>query len=297
MNRNLFLGVVLSLTGAFLYSLQTALVKMYADHLPLSMIVFAQSAVSLLLILPVILKNGLNHAKKTFVTKQVHIQLLRTVCSLSTSYLLFYSVQYIPLVNAMLLANTSPLIVPFIGYLFLSQEINHRLWIPIITGLVGVALVLHPDARIFHPSSLLALGAAVSMAVSMLAVRKLSSTDSSETTTFYFLFFSSCISGAIALHDWEFLSIRLWSIIIGIGVLYFLVQYSMTYALRYSSAQLISPLFYSVVVFSALISFIAWHTLPDISTLTGICLTIIGGICCIRAEVYSQQRKIELQQA
>lgn len=187
MNRDLFLGIVLSLTGAFLYSLQTTFVKTYADHLPLSMIVFVQSAVSLLFILPVIFKNGIKHAQKTFKTKQIHIQLLRTICSLSTSYLLFYSVQYIPLVNAMLLANTSPLIVPFIGYLFLSQEINHRLWVPIIIGLIGVGLVLHPDARIFHPASLLALGAAISMAVSMLCVRKLSSTDSSETTTFYFM--------------------------------------------------------------------------------------------------------------
>lgn len=297
MKYNLPLGVVLGLMAALAYASQTAMVKALITQLPpLPVVIFIQSLVSLLLILPLIFKNGSLKAKRILTTHNVKLHLLRTFFSLSISYLLFYAVTFIPLVNGLLLANTGPLIIPFIGYLFLSQKINHRLWVPILTGYLGVIIVLHPDARIFNPASLLALAAAVSMASTMLTVRKLSATDSTETIAFYFFLFSTLASGLISIAFWAPINPSMMLMMAIIGLLYFLTQYASTAALKYINAQLVGSLFYSNIIYAAIISLFVWDILPSMATLLGMVLIILGGILCIRVEHTSKLRALNLKQ-
>src|SRR5258708_2723554 len=172
MKQNLFLGVTLSLFACFLYSLLTTILKTQADILPpLPVVIFLQNLVSLLLILPIIFRK--RHAKQFLITNRVKLHFLRSIFSLLISYLLYYGLAYIPLVNAMLLSNATPLIVPFIGYLFFAEKINHRLWLPVLIGYAGVALVLNPDSRMLNPGALYAFGSAVSLAFTIQCVRKL----------------------------------------------------------------------------------------------------------------------------
>lgn len=285
MTYQLPLGITLCLLGAFFYAAQTALIKATAISLPpLPIIIFIQSVVALLLILPIIFKNGRKNAKKLLQTQKIKLHLIRTLFSLSISFLLFYAVTFIPLVNGMLLANTAPLMIPFLGYFFFSHRINHRLWIPLLMGYGGIILVLHPEGQGFHPASLLALGAALCMASTMLLVRKLSATEATKTTAFYFFLFSSLISGLIAIPFWHPFSLQAFAIMISIGILYFSVQMLTMASLRYISAQLGGSLFYSTIVYATLLSFIIWQITPALPTLAGMVLIIVGGILCIRVE-------------
>ncbi|RDI40976.1 hypothetical protein AQULUS_13660 [Aquicella lusitana] len=297
MKHDLLLGVALTLLAAFLYSSQAALVKAEYLHLPpLPVVIFIQSIVALTLILPIIFKNGPAHAKNLLLTKKIGLHLLRTVFSLSISFLLFYSVTFIPLVNSILLANTAPLITPFLAYLFLSQKINHRLWVPILIGYAGVAIVLHPDSRIFNPASLLALGAAFAWASTMLTVRKLSATDATETIAFYFFLFSSILSGLISLFFWTPITTHMMIIMLIIGILYFLTQYAATSALKYAHAQLVGSLFYANILYATAISQFVWNILPALSTLAGMVLIIIGGLLCIHVEHTTHQHSTALKE-
>lgn len=285
MKHNLTLGVLLSLLGAFLYSSQTALVKAQAFYLPpLPMLIFFQSIISLCLTLPIIFKNGSSGAKKLLTTQKIELHLLRTIFSLLISYLLFYAVLFIPLTNGMLLANSAPLIMPILAYLFLSQKINHKLWAPILIAYSGVAIVMQPDASLLNPASLLAFGAAVSLAATMLTIRKLSETEATETITFYFFLFSSIISGIIAIKFWVPMTSKVFLILIAIGALYFATQYIITAALKYANPQLVGSLIYSNIIYAAAISQFVWNTLPSNSTLLGMLLITIGGLLCIHAE-------------
>jgi drug/metabolite transporter (DMT)-like permease len=298
MKNNLFLGVLLSLFGALFYSVQTSVVKGQGIGLPpLPVVIFMQSLIALALMLPLVFKGGVGKARQKLATNKLGLHVLRALFSLGISFLLFYSVRYIPLVNGLLLANTAPLIVPFIGYFFLSQKINHKLWVPILVGFAGVLIVLHPDERIFNPASFLAMGAAVCMSLSLLTVRQLSATDSSEAITFYFFLFSTLISGAIAIKFWVPLTVRMFDVMTIIGILYFLTQYTMSYALRFSNAQLVGALFYANIIYAAIISQVVWHILPSMLTFAGMLLVVIGGILCIRVEQQVKQGNAQLIRA
>jgi drug/metabolite transporter (DMT)-like permease len=292
MRHSALLGAVLTLLAAAFYSSLTVVVKSSDAIIPLPVLVFLQSAGALLLFIPILLKNGIPGIKKIVSTKKLGWLTVRAFSSLGISYLLFTSVLFIPLVNATLLANTSPLILPIIAYLVLSEKINHRLWVPLITGFIGVTLVLQPTGHLFHPAAFLAFGSAVCIAGTSLIMRKLVSTESNETIMFYFFVLSTVISGLIAIKFWVPLTLKLYLIGLLAGALYFSCQYLLTVALRVASAQLVTTLLYANIIFSAIFSMVIWHTVPNELTLFGILLTVFSGIICIRIEHQNHQKRI-----
>lgn len=292
MSHRVLLGASLTLLATAFYSSLTLVIKMYGSTIPLPLLVFIQSSVSLLLFTPILFKRGLTSAKKIIYTQKLPWLLLRALFSLGISYLLFSAVLFIPLVNAVLLANTSPLILPLIAYFALSQKMNHRLWGPLIGGFIGIALVLHPNGQLFQPAALLAIGSAICIACSSLTMRKLVSTESNETIMFYFFLLSTLLSAAIAIPYWTGMSVKLVLVGATAGILYFGCQYLLTAALRVASAQLVTTLLYANIIFSALFSMLFWHTVPTGMTIAGIILTVLSGIACIRIEHQHRQRMI-----
>lgn len=294
MKYNLFLGVSLTILSTFFYSGLNAMIKVHAADISIPMLVFIQSLMALVMFSPVLFKNGLRSAKKIVATNKLPLHIIRTVLSLLVSYLLFSAVKFIPLVNAMLLTNSAPLLVPLVAYVFLAQKINHRFWLPILIGFAGIAIVLQPDSRIFHPAALLALGAALFLAATIVSIRRLAATESSDTITFYFFLLSTLISGAVALLFWEPLSMNIGGMLL-MGVIYFVSQYLYNIALCYANAQLVSSLLYMNIVNSTVISAVVWQLYPSTLTLVGISLTVLGGIMCIRVEHQSHRREVKVQ--
>ncbi|MHB1948081.1 MAG: DMT family transporter [Gammaproteobacteria bacterium] len=294
MKYNLFLGVSLAILSTFFYSGLNAMIKVHAADISIPMLVFIQSLMALMMFTPILFKNGIRSAKKIVATNKLQLHILRTVLSLLVSYLLFSAVKFIPLVNAMLLTNSAPLLVPLVAYVFLAQKINHRFWIPILVGFAGIALVLQPDSRIFHPAALLALASALFLAATIVSIRRLAATESSETITFYFFILSTLISGVVALLFWEPFSLSI-GIILLMGVIYFISQYLYNIALCYANAQLVGSLLYMNIINSTVISAVVWDLFPSTLTLLGICMTALGGIMCIRVEHQSHKRETKTE--
>ena len=292
MKNSIHLGILLTLLSALSYAVQTAIVKHLGGTVSTPVIVFIQSAVCFVLISAVIISQGKQKAVRLIKTAHPVIHIFRTFFSLGISYFLFYSVKFIPLVDAVLLANTAPLMVPLIMFLFMSVKINHKLWVPLLIGFSGVILILNPDPQVFHSASLLALAAGVCMASSIILIRE-ARNDSGITNAFYYFLFSLPISGLGAAFFWTPLSIKILIPLIIIGLLFFIVQFSLTYALKHVNAQTVVSLYLSNIIFAAIIGMLIWSTPMTWGIISGICLTIIGAIFTIRAQSQTREVKIE----
>ncbi|MBY0545403.1 MAG: DMT family transporter [Gammaproteobacteria bacterium] len=273
------------------YSMQTTIIKFYSATLPpLPMVIFIQSTVSLVLMLPFLLKKKV--VKEALVFNDFPLHVLRMIFSISISYLLFYSVTLVSLVNATLLVNTAPLFVPLFAYVFLSKKINHGLWIPLLIGFTGVVIVLHPGGGKLHPALLLALVAGMSWASSILAVRQLSKKNSTQVTTLYFFILSTIFSGIISIKFWVPISMPMLLVSMLLGVLYFLVQYTATWALKHAGAELFGILSYSNIIFVSFFSILLWQLIPSRITMIGMACIAIGGILSILVEYRKRTEKI-----
>ena len=66
--------------------------------------------------------------------------------------------------------------------------------------------------------------------------------------------------------------------------MFYLVQIFITKGFSYGKASTLSPLAYTVVLFSAIFDRIFWHKVPDSWSLIGMALVIIGGIASVYLE-------------
>lgn len=282
MKSSYVLGIILTLISAFCYAVISAIVKSQISNIPTPVMVFLQSLFTLLVCLPFAITQSKGHIGKFLKTEQIGQHFLRAIVSQAINYFLFLSIAFIPLVNAVLLVNTAPLLVPIIAYLIWKKKINHRLWIPMLVGFLGIALVLHPDpSHAFDIHSMLAFAGGVAMALSSLLVKRLRQRDDSLTISFYYFLFGTIISLPLAWYFWQPLSTHLILIMAGVGVLFFIVQYTLTIAIHHTSPELAMSLYYSYIVFTALLSWIIWRTPLSILAIVGIILTCTGGILCI----------------
>jgi drug/metabolite transporter (DMT)-like permease len=177
-----------------------------------------------------------------------------------------------------MLYNTFPLFIPLVGLLILRTRINHTLWPFIIIGFTGAALSLHIDNRIFSVSAALALGSALLAALSTVMMAKISKTDDSIKSLYYYLLISSLIAGIVSLPYWNCVGNNIhWLALIIIGGLFFLFQYFLTLAVKFTSPEVVSNLYYSNIIFSLIISHYLFKESITAQMLLGMTSIIIGG--------------------
>lgn len=280
-NHNIKSGILLTLMSSLSYAALGTLVKANPSYIPIPVLVFFQSLVSLIFLAFLLLFRKGSHVTNVVKTQKIRWHLLRTICSMGVNFFLFYSLAFIPLVDGVLLANTAPFIVPLLAFLFMGKKINHQLWLPLMIGFLGVVAVLRPGEEIFNPYALLALGSGVCMAAGSLLVRKLSATESSETSLLFYLFLSTIITGCALPFFWVDLTLLSWALLPCFGILFFFTQYFLTLGLENISAQIFSITYYSCIIFSVIFGYIIFHNGLDMFTLLGIILICMGGIASI----------------
>jgi drug/metabolite transporter (DMT)-like permease len=285
MQQNLKLGALLVIISTLAYAILGAIVKHYDAQFPPPLILFIQNLTALILITPIVLAKGKVQHRAILHSPHKIMQFFRAFFSLAIGYFFYYSLRHVSLSTGVLLLNTSPLIVPFIALIFLHKPIQHRLWLPMIIGFVGVAVVLHPKGDDFNIGAWLALGGALSMGCSILLGRRLAEVgQDSFTNLFYYFFYATIMSGIVAIFFWEPVPANILWIMIGTGVIWFAVQYTLVLSMNYLEAQIVLTLYYANVVFAVLLSIIFWHIIPNWLTWLGMLLIVAGGTITIQVQ-------------
>jgi drug/metabolite transporter (DMT)-like permease len=284
-NHNLTLGVAF-ITLAFLcVSVMSAFGKLLSTA-PTGQIVFFQNSISFFLLLPLVLSKGTAEIH----THRLPLHIVRAMTGLLSQALFFIAVKKIALVDAVLLANAAPLFIPLVALFWMKIRITPLVVASLVTGFVGVILILKPGMALFsQPSSLVALSAAFFSAIALVSVNILSNTEKSNTILFYYFLISTILTLPFAFWHWKTPSGTEWIYLFGVGLFMALSQLFIILAYRHASASEISPFNYTVVIFSGILGWLFWGTAIGWLSLLGIILVCLGGICSI---VFNSGNKI-----
>lgn len=279
-SAKLILGAFYVTLCFFFLSLFSVCAKFAAETVSSFTILFFQNFICFLLVLPSALKHGLK-------TQHPYLHLTRDAFGF-VSYLLFViSLNYIPLANAVLLNNSSPLWIPWVVWIWFKKKVPLYLWGSIFLGFIGIVLMLKPSFQSIDVPSILALISGMLIGVSLVAIRRLSQTEPMSRVLFYYFLLGSVISFPFALSELpEAFSKPVLYYLVGAAFLFYLVQIFITKGLKHGKASTLSPLAYTVVLFSAIFDRIFWQITPDFWSLIGMVLVILGGI----ASVYLEKR-------
>lgn len=277
---NLALGVACTLVAFALLAVGSAFAKVAAQSLPVSQIVFFQGLICLLLSLPACVGGGAHGLK----TERIGLHITRSLAGILGFACFFVSIRHIPLAEGILLNNCAPLYVPFIVWIWGRKRFRTILWIPLVTGFAGMALILMPGSMDWHWAVIPAVISGIFFGTAIVAVRRLVQTDPPMRTLFYYFVITCIVTLPLTLAQWTTPSPRVWAHLAGAGVTIWGFQYLFALAYRFALPSRLAPFNYSIVVYGAILDWLIWGHIPVPLAICGALLIALGGALILRIE-------------
>ena len=204
----------------------------------------------------------------------------------------FYAIAQLPLATAQTLNYTSPIFLAIATVVVMSERYSNWLVAAIITGFLGVALLLQPTFEGGkEAAALIGLFSGVLAAWAYLSVRTLGRLGEPDwRVVFWFGLIASILCAAWQLATATFHPIRwdnVW-ILAGMGLCGTLAQLAMTRAYRTGNTLTVGALSYSTLVFGALATFIVWDERLTPLEWAGMAVIVASGIMAMRVEKKEQ---------
>ena len=277
--HKLALGIVL-ITSAFLCAAIMSALSKEAAGIPALLILFLQYAISFIIFVPAALSQRIVRLK----TEHLALQIFRSVAGSVCQLLFFVAVRSIPLLVAVLLSNAAPLFIPIVVYIWFRKAVQPLVWISLFIGLFGIVLIIRPGPAMFHsPAALIALTAGFFSALALVATNRLAETEPPTRILVYNFGISTLLLIPLCILSWKPLAAKQWLLLIGVGIFYAATQYLIILAYRHASATELSPFNYTVVIFSGLLGWWLFGSVPGPSSIGGTILICAGGILSIES--------------
>ena len=270
------------LIGEAFLAVMGALIKSLSTELSTEQILLFRNLVGLIFLLPIMLRQGLTPLK----TNVIHWHLMRGIVGVSAMYCYFWALGNMPLTEAFLVKLSSPLFMPILAALWLNEKILRPTIIALLVGFTGVAVVLKPTQLSTGLTSadslpltvgLIALAGAMLAALAKVTIRRMGSTESSQTIVFYFGVIATVVSLPAATLNWQAVESHLWWQIMLLGIVATLGQLALTRAYRTAPTGSVGVYAYSAVVYGALMGWFFWDEIPASTTWLGASLIIGSG--------------------
>jgi drug/metabolite transporter (DMT)-like permease len=178
-------GYLFALAATTIFSFQDAVSKHLGDHYPPIFITMLRywAFGAFCILLAARKPGGLRAAAST---KRPLLQIMRGVLLATEIMIVITAFAKAGLVHSTAVLAATPLVVTMLSIPFLGEHVGWRRWSAIIAGLIGVFLILKPDAGGFlDPWLLLPVLCCFMYAAYLIATRLVSRTDTPATSFFY----------------------------------------------------------------------------------------------------------------
>jgi len=293
--NNINNGIKYMLIASFTFAIMGAFAKLASLHMPSLEVVFFRNVFGVAIIGFAILKKPMTH-----VGGKPFLLIFRGTMGFVALLAFFYNIAHISLGDAMTWSKTSPVFTAIFAFLFLGEKLNHKGWIAIFIGFIGIIFITQPSGIGFSKYDLLGLFSGVGAALAYTSIRELKKFYDTRAIVLSFMgigtvgplilfFISSALHVEVKEFDFilgEFImpSGVVWFYVIGMGLFATLSQVLMTKAYGLEKAGLIGAVSYSNILFSIIVGVILGDNLPNLTTTFGIILIVFAGIMVAKAK-------------
>ena len=230
----------------------------------------------------VIIPIALTRGRRFLASTNTGLLVVRSVVGIVQVVSLFIALQTISLVDGILLRDAAPLWIPVLLVLFWKETMPNRLWIGIVLGFIGMALVLHPGYTTFEIGYLFGIAAGILFAFQSILSRRVDQAGEPVLRTLCYIFATGVVLMAVpAALQWRPMPPETWFHLALVGVLLLASTTCLLYAFNFAPAYVVAPLGYSAVVFSALLDWLVFDRLPTGWTTLGAVLVVVACILII----------------
>lgn len=227
--------------------------------------IFLRSVVSLILILPWALKQGLAEIR----TERLGLHVFRNVIHYLGNVGWFIGVVTVSLADVSALAFTVPLFTVVLAALVLHERVGPPRWIATVVGFAGALIIIRPGFAEIGVGTVALVLSSMFYAASQTATKKLSATESANRVLFYMALVFVPVSGIPAAFVWVTPG---WTDLVPIfllGLTGYTAHFCIVRAFAAADASFVIPFDFLRLPVSALFGFLLYAERPGLWTFLG----------------------------
>ena len=262
-------AIAFMMVGGLSMVLMQASVKLLSDALHPFVITLFRALLVFIIILPILLWNGLGTVKTSSIKLQVIRGGVGGVCMLC----MFTGFSLVSLPEATSLLFTVPIFATILSVMFLSERVGIKRWGAIFLGFAGILVITRPDVSL-NLGHLLLLSSAILWSISIVIAKKLTEKDTIISITFWQAM--GCVPLALiaSLFVWEMPTLTQLLYLLGIAGLGTLGHALVYASLKLGKVSFLLPLDYIRIIWSTLLGFLLFGSLPTLYLYAGTFLII-----------------------
>ena len=274
-------GIALKIAATFAFSLMAAIARWLGDAYPLGQLVFFRAAFALvpIAVLMFLQSTPLDELK----TERPLSHLLRSAAGVCAMFSYFAALTYLPLADVTAIGFASPLFVVALAAIVLGEQVHVYRWSAVVVGFVGVIIMVSPHLGMGDAESpvlglIFSFAAALFSAFAMIAIRRMTSTESATAIALYFQLTCMGVSMATLPFAWVAPNANDLMLLILMGVMGGFGQLFMTNSYRFAQASVIANFDYVAMIWAILLGWILFSELPAPAVYVGSVIVIGSGI-------------------
>ncbi|WP_186396940.1 DMT family transporter [Stappia sp. TSB10GB4] len=282
------LGIALKVASALVFTGMVAMVKLLDGAYPVGEVIFARSFFGMLPVLLVIAWQG--RVSDAFVTRRPWGHISRALVGGTAMSLWFAALALLPLPDATAIGFSAPLMTVALAAVILREKVRAYRWSAVAVGFLGILIILSPHLSGAAPTeeaslgAMLAFASAIFMALAMITVRRLTSTERTSTIVVWFAGVTSVFALMSAPFGWVMPDATDAVMLVAIGLSGGVGQILLTQSYRYADASTIAPFEYTTMLWTVLVGWIVFAEVPTLEVIGGAAIVIGAGVFVIFRE-------------
>lgn len=277
------------MSGGFIFTTNGAMIRLLSTEIEGVQTAFFRAFFSVLFLLPLILTGRV----KPWKSQHIQGHFWRTLMGTVSMVLGFYALAMLPLADATALAFSQPLFSVVLAAIVLHEKVRWRRWTATIVGFIGVLVMVRPGSHGLQLGAIVALCNAMSVAVSILLVRRLSASEAPLMILTQFALWSTLFLLVPAIWFWRWPTPFGWALAVGVSITATLGQYFWVQAFASGEMSAVAPFDYLRLPFAVFVGWMIWGDMPVVWTFVGAAI-VIGSALYIayREQQLARERRL-----
>lgn len=275
-NPQTFRGMLMILAAVMMFAIMDSILKYLTRFYPVMTVVWARYVFHTLLVVVVLAPRlGLALVR----TARPGAQIVRGLLLAGATLLFVSALKYMPLAETSAISFLAPLLVTMMAVVVLKEKVELARWVAVVSGFIGVLIIIRPGTGIFTWASLLPLGTAICFASYQILTRRLAGLESPYTSIFY--------PGLVGMVLFSFSLPYTWSppqstghmaLFVAAGILAGMSHLTLIKAYEFAPASRLAPFSYTQLIWATVAGYVAFGDFPDHWSLIGIAVLMASGI-------------------
>lgn len=293
-SEHLVRGMWAGAGAIFMFTLMNVIAKyLSASHSVFEIVFFR----NLIACVPFLVAGFAFGRREIFVIQsKPHVIATRAVLGTVTLTMTFAAYSLMPMAETTVLLFTASLFIPVLGVLILHERVGPYRWTAVLTGFVGVSIMVQPTGAVTMLGVVVALCAALLQATMSILLRHLGGHERPETITFYFFIIGTFLSGLAMPFVATGPTLAEIPFFLAVGLTGAAAQWLYSTALKYTPAALVAVINYSSIVWAILFGWLVWNDWPLPIVFAGTAIVISSNLLIVWRE-RSLRRSLQAREA